>query len=160
MKEKKVGSNISVSIADDAEPPEQFNIAEIERFLDKVLFDLNYENWELSVVFCNDEFIRNLNKQYRNIDAPTDVLSFEQGDRYIDENDEVIFIAGDIVISFESLYFNVKEFSVNLNEELKRLLIHGVLHLGGMDHEDNSPDQEMLQKQENLLLTYGDFKLI
>ena len=51
-------------------------------FLDAVLAQLEHTNWDLSVVFCRDAFIHELNKTYRRIDAPTDVLSFEQGDEY------------------------------------------------------------------------------
>jgi probable rRNA maturation factor len=123
----------------------------VDPFLSKILARLDIENWELSVLFCDDAFIANLNKQYREIDGPTDVLSFEQGDEYIDEDEVTWFNAGDIVISLDSLAKNMKEFNVGMNDELKRLLVHGVLHLDGMDHEDNSPEQEMLQFQEHLL---------
>ena len=105
-------------------------------------------------MFCSDAYIKNLNKQYRNIDGPTDVLSFEQGETYIDEDGSNRFNSGDIVISLDSLKFNAEEFEVGLNEELKRLLIHGILHLKGMDHSDNSPDQEMLRFQEALVRQY------
>jgi probable rRNA maturation factor len=137
-------------------------IENVEPFIALILDKLGIENWELSVLFCNDAFITDLNKKYRDIDSPTDVLSFEQGDEYIDDEDVNWFNAGDIVISLDTLKSNAKDFSVDVNDELKRLLVHGVLHLDGMDHEDNSPEQEMLQFQEHLLsgfkniLVYGD----
>jgi len=137
-------------------------IENVEPFIALILDKLGIENWELSVLFCNDAFITDLNKKYRDIDSPTDVLSFEQGDEYIDDEDVNWFNAGDIVISLDTLKSNAKDFSVDVNDELKRLLVHGVLHLDGMDHEDNSPKQEMLQFQEHLLagfkniLVYGD----
>lgn len=137
-------------------------IENVEPFIALILDKLGIENWELSVLFCNDAFIADLNKKYRDIDSPTDVLSFEQGDEYIDDEDVNWFNAGDIVISLDTLKSNAKDFSVDVNDELKRLLVHGVLHLDGMDHEDNSPEQEMLQFQEHLLsgfkniLVYGD----
>ena len=123
----------------------------VEPFVAKVLARLDIENWELSVLFCADPFIADLNKKYRNVDGPTDVLSFEQGDEYIDDEDVTWFNAGDIVISLDALKRNSENFSVTLNDELKRLLVHGVLHLDGMDHENNDPSQEMLQFQEHLL---------
>ena len=61
------------------------------------------------------------------------------------------FSAGDIVISVDTLAKNAVEFDVSQDQELKRLLIHGILHLSGMDHSDNSPEQPMLQFQEIVL---------
>jgi len=106
----------------------------------------------LSLLFCGDDFIRTLNRDYRNKDEATDVLSFSMGDS-IEEEGNTIFIAGDIVISIPSLARNAEEFNVSRDEELKRLIIHGILHLSGMDHEDNSPLQPMLAEQEAILKT-------
>ena len=128
----------------------------VEPFMNKVLVRLDIDNWELSVLFCADTFIAELNKKYRDIEGPTDVLSFEQGDEYIDDDDVTWFNAGDIVISLDMLRKNAEDFSVDQNNELKRLLVHGILHLDGMDHEDNSPEQEMLQFQEHLLTGFAD----
>lgn len=131
-------------------------IDRVEPFVSRVLDRLDIDNWELSVLFCADPFIADLNKKFRDIDGPTDVLSFEQGDEYIDEEDVTWFNAGDIVISLDTLAANCGEFGVTANEELKRLLVHGVLHLDGMDHENNSPEQEMIQFQEHLLAGFAD----
>jgi probable rRNA maturation factor len=127
----------------------------VEPFVSKVLDRLDIDHWELSVLFCSDAFIAELNKKYRNIDAPTDVLSFEQGDEYIDDEETTWFNAGDIVISVETLKKNSQLFEVSMNDELKRLLLHGVLHLDGMDHENNDPEQEMLQFQEHFLTGFA-----
>lgn len=129
-------------------------------FVNRVLDRLDIDNWELSVLFCRDPFIQALNKQYREIDGPTDVLSFEQGDEYIDDEDITWFNAGDIVISLDTLSKNAEQFAVTENDELKRLLVHGILHLDGMDHEDNSPEQEMLQFQEHMLTGFSDEKIL
>lgn len=129
-------------------------------FMDKVLKRLDIDNWELSVLFCRDPFIANLNSQYRKIDGPTDVLSFEQGDEYIDDDDNTWFNAGDIVISLDMLKKNAEQFEVTENDEIKRLLVHGILHLDGMDHSDNSPDQEMLQFQEHMLAGFAADRII
>ncbi|MEL3906817.1 MAG: rRNA maturation RNase YbeY [Treponema sp.] len=126
-----------------------------EAFVRLILAHLQYDNWDIAVVFCFDPFIRQLNKTYRNIDAPTDVLSFEQGDEYDDAGGQRRFSAGDIIISLDSLKTNAENFNVAVDEELKRLLIHGILHLSGMDHSDNSPEQEMLQLQEKILGIYS-----
>ena len=124
----------------------------IKEFLRQVLEKLGKDKWEVSVLFTGDAFIKQLNKEYRGKDEPTDVLSFAQVD-----NKEAFpekggrFYAGDIVISMETLAKNADYFGISMNEELKRLLVHGILHLSGMDHENNNPDQPMLVKQEKIL---------
>ena len=75
-------------------------------------------------------------------------------ERYTDEEGTEWFTAGDIVISLDSLKKNCSDFEVSEDEELKRLLIHGILHLAGYDHSDNSPEQEMLKLQERILATF------
>ncbi len=142
-------NNVFVNMEEDSSPPSWFE--KIEPFILHVLEKLELDHWELSVLFCHDNFIHELNRQYRKIDNPTDVLSFELGDEYEDENGENWFTAGDIVISLDTLGSNCREFNVSFDNELKRLLVHGVLHLKGMDHSDNSPEQPMLVFQENFL---------
>ena len=152
-----MSNSISVSFSD--EPPGSIDPVRVENFISEVLNELNLKNWDISLLFCYDAFIQNLNKQYRDIDSPTDVLSFEQGDEYFDDAGETRFMAGDIVISLDSLRFNAEEFNVEINEELKRLIVHGILHLNGMDHSDNSPEQEMLKFQEELLMQYKNMEI-
>ena len=157
-KRKIIMSN-SISVSFNDEPPGSIDPVRVENFISEVLNDLNLKNWDISLLFCDDAFIQNLNKQYRDIDSPTDVLSFEQGDEYFDDAGETRFMAGDIVISLDSLRFNAEEFNVDINEELKRLIVHGILHLNGMDHSDNSPEQEMLKFQEELLMQYKNMEI-
>jgi probable rRNA maturation factor len=126
---------------------------------------LNYDNEEISVLFCSDEFIKELNSQYRNIDSATDVLSFENGEEYEDE-EGLWKNVGDIAISLETLPKNAEYFEVDTNTELKRLIIHGILHLNGMDHGEEHiekgvvPTDEMLVLQENLLSDLIEEKII
>jgi probable rRNA maturation factor len=116
-----------------------------------VLDELGKDGWDLSLLLCDDAFIRGLNRQYRDKDEPTDVLSFEQGESYRDPSGAERYLAGDIVISLDSLKRNADENGVPREEELRRLIVHGVLHLSGMDHEDNDPSRPMLVFQEELL---------
>ena len=144
--------NILVSMEEGVEAP--LWLSKIEPFIQDVLKSLNVSFWEVYVLFCKDDFIQKLNKEYRSMDNPTDVLSFESGEKYTDEEGTEWFTAGDIVISFDSLKKNCSDFEVSEDEELKRLLIHGILHLAGYDHSDNSPEQEMLKLQERILATF------
>jgi probable rRNA maturation factor len=137
----------------------------VEPFVNHALIRLGYDKEELSILFCNDPFIQDLNKTYRGINNPTDVLSFENGDEYEDEEGSWI-CAGDIIISVETLPKNAEYFDVDVNSELKRLLVHGLLHLNGMDHGEEHiekgvvPAGEMLVLQEKVLSELKDEKII
>ena len=154
-------NHLFISYQDDS--PASFSFIDEEKTFNFVLDVLNYlkkEDWDVSLLFCFDPFIHELNKTYRNIDSPTDVLSFEMGESYTDENDDVRYVAGDIVISVDSLKKNAIDFSVSENEELKRLIIHSILHLSGMDHSDNSKEQPMLMLQEDILKLFNNVEII
>ena len=117
-------------------------------FIKSVLETLDQHNWELSVLFCDNLYIKSLNAQYRDKDEPTDVLSFPLGETSPGGR----FLAGDIVISLDALEENTRFFKVSAGEELRRLLVHGILHLSGYEHTTNSPDEPMLQLQEKILV--------
>jgi probable rRNA maturation factor len=119
-------------------------------FVTAVCDKLLCENWDTSILFCKDDFIQGLNRRFRNKDEATDVLSFSLGSKII-ENGEERYASGDIVVSLETLHANCKTFDTGEDEELRRLLIHGILHLKGFDHATNEPDEEMLLLQEKLL---------
>jgi probable rRNA maturation factor len=118
----------------------------------KVLDRLGRDGWDVSVLFCNNAYIKSLNERFRNIDEPTDVLSFALGTKYHDETTgETRFLPGDIIVSLETLAENAGYFHVSRDEELRRLLIHGILHLDGMDHHTNEGTEPMLKLQEDIL---------
>ena len=131
------------------------------RFVESVLDAEELEDWEISLTLCHDEFIRELNARYREKDEPTDVLSFCQN-----EGDEImsfpgqIVSAGDIIISMDTLTRHAAQYSVSVDEELKRVTIHGILHLKGMSHETRDPDEAMLKHQEALLEKLGKIKVL
>lgn len=158
-----MANRILISLEEDVTEPVWFN--NVEPFIQTVLQKLNYDNEEISVLFCSDEFIKELNSQYRNIDSATDVLSFENGEEYEDE-EGLWKNVGDIAISLETLPKNAEYFEVDTNTELKRLIIHGILHLNGMDHGEEHiekgvvPTDEMLILQENLLSDLMEEKII
>ena len=112
-----------------------------------VMNKLDLKNWDLSVLFCNNSYIKSLNATYRNKDEATDVLSFSLGEK----SPSGRYMAGDLVISLDALKENARFFSVSEDEELKRLLVHGILHLSGCDHSGNEGDEPMLKTQEEIL---------
>ena len=135
-----------------------------EDCLSAVLVKRNHGDGELSVLFCSDDKIRALNRDFRGKDSATDVLSFELGTVYEDEDGNSRYAAGDIAVSVDFLFKNAADFKVSPDEELKRLLIHGILHLEGMDHGDNHIGDavycDMISLQERLLADFASFSII
>ncbi|WNY62539.1 rRNA maturation RNase YbeY [Borreliella carolinensis] len=122
-------------------------------FIVSVLNALSIVDFELSVILCDNVYIQELNKKFRNKNEPTDVLSFNYNELNEDLVDGINYkIQGDLVISFEYLKFSAQEFNVEIYEELQRVTIHGILHLMGYKHETNDFQKEgMLILQENIL---------
>lgn len=116
----------------------------------KVMEVRKIDAWELSIVLTGDDRIRDLNREYRGKDEPTDILSFDPESDGT-KSEDGFYIAGDMVISVETLKKNAEYFSVPLDEELRRLVIHGILHLAGMDHASNDESEPMLVMQEKIL---------
>jgi len=116
-------------------------------FIQAVLKMLGHKNWELSVLFCNNRIIKSLNALYRNKDEATDILSFPIGE----SGPGGRFLAGDIAISLDALEENAKFFNVSHDEELRRLIVHGILHLSGEEHITNGKEEPMLKTQEKIL---------
>ena len=125
-------------------------------FIKKVLALLALDKWELSVLFCNNRYIKTLNARYRGKDEATDVLSFPIGETSPDGR----CLAGDIVISLDALEENARFFKVPADEELRRLLVHGILHLIGEDHGGNKAGEPMLKTQEEILARLKDSVII
>ncbi len=131
--------------------------------LEHVLEHLGQASCECSVSFVSDQTIQDLNREYRDKDEPTDILSFVQEEDIedfswpevqmgtLDGPPEEIRVLGDMVISLDALKRNALSFSVEPDEELFRLLIHGLLHLLGENHISNNAYEPMLVKQEKLL---------
>ncbi|SDF24309.1 rRNA maturation RNase YbeY [Sporolituus thermophilus] len=115
------------------------------------------EQAEVSVVLVDDEYIRELNRQYRGKDAPTDVLSFalNEGDEPVVIDDPAEQLLGDIVISLETAARQAEEFGHGSERELAYLTVHGMLHLLGYDHETEEARVEMRQEEEYILSQLG-----
>ena len=115
---------------------------------------------EVSVTFTDNEGIHELNKQYRNIDRPTDVLSFPQIDFEndgVDLTDESYKILGDIVISLERAEEQANEIGHSMEHEAAFLTVHSVLHLLGYDHETGDEDEkEMFARQKKIIEKLSD----
>lgn len=113
----------------------------------------------ITVTFTNPENIQSINQEYRNIDKPTDVLSFpmfqkEELDQKIQEKDfQYPDILGDIVISIPKVEEQAKEYGHSFERELSYMLVHGFYHLMGYDHMEEEDKKEMRAREENILNT-------
>jgi probable rRNA maturation factor len=134
-----------------------------EELIEKVIKQCFYEEKLLdtkiyiSVTLTNPENIRKLNKEYRNIDKETDVLSFPMFEKseieeIISKNDyEVEDVLGDIIISVERVKEQAKEYGHSFERELSYMLVHGFYHLMGYDHIEEKDKLEMRPKEEKIL---------
>ncbi|VVB09029.1 unnamed protein product [Arabis nemorensis] len=108
-----------------------------------------FETVELSVMLCNDDFISKLNKEWRDEDHATDVLSMSQ---HLPELKLPVLMMGDIVISVETAARQAAERGHTLLDEIRILVIHGLLHLLGFDHEIGEEAEKEMEEEEELLL--------
>ena len=114
---------------------------------------------EVSVTFVNDNRIRELNRTYRNIDRPTDVLSFalqEEGEGEVPiVGEEFPKTLGDIVISVPKAKEQAEGYNHSFMRELGFLAVHGFLHLCGYDHMTKEDERKMFSRQKEILKRYG-----
>ena len=114
------------------------NNAGLNGFLASLIFELGVGRREFSVVFITDEKIRQLNRDYRGYDKPTDVLSFRGDGEYL----------GDILISSETAYSQSRKSStLSFESNVNRLVLHGLLHLMGFDHETDNGEMRTIERR-------------
>lgn len=102
---------------------------------------------EISLLFTDDVTMRSYNRQYRNLDKTTDVLSFPQG---FDADNKIL---GDVLISVDTALRQAKMHDISVESEIERLLVHGILHLLGYDHKKKK-ERKIMREQENYLIDY------
>jgi len=135
-------------------PDININCNDIENKIAKIMGHLDCPNQEVSILLTGDKDIRRLNQEFRSIDQPTDVLSFPQNtdeDPCIPEE----IILGDIAVSLDIAKAQAKEHGLDFKEEIILLLIHGILHLLGYDHEISELEESKMRKKTREL-----FKLV
>ena len=134
--------------------------AELEQVIEKIAGDsLRYEGFsescEISVSIVDNEEIREINRQFRAIDRPTDVLSFPQltfaEGEIPDKNENGEIVLGDIIISLERAKEQAQEYGHSLKREIAFLTAHSMLHLLGYDHMEEDEEKEMFAKQKEIL---------
>ena len=135
----------------------------VKRIIEKCIKEEKLKDSKLAIAITltNSKNIKNINKEYRNIDKETDVLSFpmfekKELDKKIKEKDFVYEdILGDIVISIDKVEEQSEEYGHGFERELSYMVVHGFYHLMGYDHEDEN-DKKIMREKEEKILTEGN----
>ena len=116
------------------------NEVQFSTWISQVIVSENKKEGDLNYVFCNDDYLLNLNEQYLNHDTLTDIISFD----YSVGNE----LHGDIFISIERVQENATIYNVTFIEEFKRVLVHGILHYCGYK-DKTTQDEQIMRKKED-----------
>lgn len=130
------------------------NYEEIEKYVKYLVKELNLDNCMFNIIFITNKEIHKINKEYRNVDRPTDVISFA-----LEDNKDIEYkdfrLLGDIYISVDRAIEQARDYNHSLKRELCFLSTHGILHLLGYDHQTKKEEEIMFTKQKELLEKYG-----
>ncbi len=129
----------------------------VRRAIEKVGELYGVEDSEVSVTLTNNAYIHTLNKEYRNMDRPTDVLSFalNESEEPEIEGSPAMNALGDIIISVERAEEQAEEYGHSLRREVAFLTVHGMLHLLGYDHMEEEEREEMEKEQRFVMEQLG-----
>ena len=130
------------------------NTSELEDYIKYVVKKLDIENAIFNIIFIDNKEIRDINREYRNVDRETDVISFA-----LEDNMDVVYddfrLLGDIYISYEKAIEQAELYNHSVKREVFFLATHGILHLLGYDHMEEEDEKVMFGKQNELLDGYG-----
>ena len=129
----------------------KFEINIMKKYLKKCLKMENVNNAVFNVILVDNKKIHELNKEYRNIDKETDVISFALEDENKEDFSLKKRVLGDIYISIDKARSQAEEYGHSLKRELSFLAVHGLLHLLGYDHMNKKDEEVMFKKQELVL---------
>lgn len=121
----------------------------IKEWIKSCIKKRNGELRDLNYIFCNDDYILNINRQYLNHDYFTDIISFDYSE--YDYETQKTLVSGDLFISLDTVRSNSKLIGVEFEEELHRVIIHGVLHLLGFKDKTEQEEKEMRKEEEECL---------
>lgn len=120
------------------------NEKEISKWISNVIISERFKEGDINYVFCNDDYLLKLNKEFLNHDTLTDIISFD--------NSLGKILHGDIFISIERVIENAKKFKVTFQEEIHRVIIHGVLHYCGYN-DKTEEDTKIMRDKENFYIS-------
>ena len=123
---------------------ELLETAKTAQWIETVTQQENYTLTQLNIIFCSDKYLHQINLDYLNHDTFTDIITFPYA--------KSPFVEGDIFLSVDRVKENAQLFKVSFEEELQRVIIHGVLHLCGYTDKTATQKKEMRQKENEALL--------
>lgn len=130
------------------------DISELNDYIKYVVKELTIDNAVFNIIFIDNKEIRKINREYRNVDNETDVISFA-----LEDNMDIVYddfrLLGDIYISYEKAIEQAKMYNHSIKREIFFLATHGILHLLGYDHMEEDEEKVMFDKQNKLLDNYG-----
>lgn len=130
-----------------------FDQARLDRLARAILSDVGEASAELGVLFVGDQRMRGLNRQYRGKDRTTDVLAFAMRESLTPHPSPLTpVMLGDVVIAVPTAVRQAKQGQRSLDEELTVLLVHGILHLCGYDHERSEKEARRMHRRERMIL--------
>ena len=129
---------------------ENIDLNSLKSIIDYTLSKEKVDNGVINVIIVDNDTIHKINKDYRGVDRPTDVISFalEDDNTFIKLDERIL---GDIYISIDKVYEQAKEYGHSIKREISFLTVHGTLHLLGYDHMIEKDEKIMFQKQEDIL---------
>lgn len=133
--------------------------ARAEKTIKEVLRTEDFsENVEVSLSIVDEDQIHKLNKEYRNVDRKTDVLSFPMDEKAYDDEGNPIILLGDIVICLDVAKDQALDFGHSFEREIMYLICHSTLHLLGYDHIEEDDKKVMRAKEKEIMKNLGVFK--
>jgi probable rRNA maturation factor len=116
---------------------------QVEVWVARVIRKYGKKEGTINYIFCSDKYLLEINKEYLNHDYFTDIITFNYNERDI--------ISGDIFISLDTVKANAEEYKVTYDNELLRVIIHGILHLVGFNDKTEDQKKEMRHKEDDAL---------
>lgn len=152
--------SLNIDFLDETNQVKQEHIELVEQLLQHAALVENIEDGsEVSITFVTNEEIHNINREYRDKDQPTDVISFaleEMGEGEVEIiGEDIPRVLGDIIISIDRTKEQAEEYGHAFERELGFLAVHGFLHLLGYDHMIEEDEKEMFGKQDEILTSFG-----
>ena len=119
------------------------NFKDVKQWIKKIIENHKFKLGDVSIIFCNDEYLLSINKTYLNHNYYTDIITFNYNNKNV--------LSGDIFISVDTVKLNAKEFAITESDEFLRVIIHGILHLLGFNDSNDEEKLEMRRKENESL---------